>query len=192
MRPPGGRASGPEVLRGELVTLRAVEREDIEVLHRIDSSYETWPEISYTPYAPKSLAEVLAAFDGEAESGYRGNDGFVPFAIDVDDVVVGTCCFWGIDLHNRRAHLGIGIGEEHRGRGYGTDATRLMLHYAFVDRGFHRVQLEVLATNDAALRTYQKVGFREDGRMRQAAWVRGAFVDEVYLSVLATEWPGAR
>lgn len=175
------------MLRGELVVLRAVERDDIEELHRIDSSYETWPETNYTPYQPKSLDEVLKAFDGEDESSYRGSDAFVPFAVVVDEQVVGMCCFWGIDLHNRRAHFGIGLGEEHRGRGYGTDAARVMLHYAFVDRGFHRVQLEVLATNTAALRSYEKAGFREDGRMRQSAWVRGGFVDEVYMSVLATD-----
>jgi len=175
------------VLKGELVTLRAVERDDIEVLHRIDSSYETWPELNYTPYAPKSLEEVLQAFDGEDESSYRGNDGFSPFAIVVEEQVAGMCCFWGIDLHNRRAHLGIGLGEEFRGRGIGTDATRVMLRYGFVDRGLHRIQLEVLASNPAAIRSYEKAGFREDGRMRESAWVRGAFVDEVVMSVLATD-----
>jgi RimJ/RimL family protein N-acetyltransferase len=173
------------VLSGELVALRGIERADIEVLHAIEMSYETWPEISYSPYAPKSLDEVLKAFDGEEESSYRGSDAFVPFAIEVDGEVVGSCCFWGIDLHNRRAHLGIGLAEEHRGRGLGTDACLVMLHYAFVDRGLHRVQLEVLATNAGAIRSYEKAGFREDGRMRESAWVRGEFVDEIYMSVLA-------
>jgi RimJ/RimL family protein N-acetyltransferase len=175
------------VLAGELVTLRAIERDDIEVLHGIDMAYTSWPEINYSPYAPKSLDEVLKDYDGDEESSYRGSDAFVPFAIVVGDEVVGTCCFWGIDLHNRRAHLGIGLGEEHRGKGIGTDATRVMLHYAFVDRGFHRVQLEVLATNTAAIRSYEKAGFREDGRMRESAWVRGGFVDEIYMSVLSTD-----
>ena len=176
-------------LQGDLVTLRTIEREDVETLHGFDAAYDTWPEISYEPYAPKPLDEVLKAFDGDDVSAYRGNDGFTPFAIEVDEELVGMTCFWGIDLHNRRAHLGLGIGEEHRGRGIGTDATRVMLHYGFVDRGLHRVQLEVLATNAAALRVYEKAGFREDGRMREAAWVRGGFVDEVYMSVLATEFP---
>ena len=176
-----------EVLTGELVALRAIERDDVEVLHAIDAAYDTWPETNYSPYAPKSLDEVLKAFDGEEESSYRGSDAYVPFAIVLDEQVVGMCCFWGIDLHNRRAHLGIGLAEEHRGKGIGTDATRVMLHYAFVDRGLHRVQLEVLATNAAAIRSYQKAGFREDGRMRESAWVRGEFVDEVYMSVLASD-----
>jgi RimJ/RimL family protein N-acetyltransferase len=173
------------VLSGEHVRLRAIERDDVEVLHAIDMAYETWPETNYSAYAPKSLDEVLKAFDGEEESSYRGSDTFVPFAIVADEEVVGTCCLWGIDLHNRRAHLGIGLAEEHRGRGLGTDATRVMLHYALVDRGLHRVQLEVLANNAAAIRCYEKAGFRQDGRMRESAWVRGEFVDEVYMSVLA-------
>lgn len=174
-------------LTGELVTLRTIEREDIETLHAFDAAYDTWPELNYTPFAPKSLHEVVAAFEGEDESAYRGHDGFSPFAVVVDEEVAGMCCFWGIDLHNRRAHLGIGIGEDFRGRGIGTDATRVMLRYGFVDRGLHRVQLEVLATNTAAIRAYEKAGFREDGRMRESAWVRGAFVDEIYMSVLSTD-----
>jgi RimJ/RimL family protein N-acetyltransferase len=176
------------VLTGELVTLRAIERDDIETLHGYEMSYATWPELNYQPYAPKALDEVLKAYDGDEESPYRGSDAFVPFAILVDEEVVGTCCYWGIDLHNRRAHLGIGIGEEHRGHGIGTDACRVLLHYAFVDRGFNRVQLEVLATNAGAIRAYEKAGFVVDGVMRKAAWVRGEFVDEVFMSVLASEW----
>lgn len=174
-------------LQGEIVVLRTIERDDVETLHWYDASYETWPELNYTPYAPKSLDEVLKAFDGEDESSYRGNDSFTPFAIVVDEEVVGMCCFWGVDLHNRRAHLGIGIGAEHRGRGIGTDATKVMLRYGFVDRGLHRIQLEVLASNAAAIRSYEKAGFHEDGRMRESAWVRGAFEDEVYMSVLSTD-----
>ena len=178
------------MLKGELVTLRPVEREDIETLHAFDSAYATWPQINYSPYAPKSLDEVLKAYDGDEESAYRGSDSFVPFTVLADDEVVGTTCYWGIDLHNRRAHLGIGLGAEFRGKGYGTDATRVMLHYAFVDRGFHRVQLEVLASNTAAIRSYEKAGFVVDGTMRESAWVRGAFEDEIYMSVLRSDWTG--
>jgi RimJ/RimL family protein N-acetyltransferase len=132
----------------------------------------------------------VKAFDEDEESAYRAGDAFVPFAITVDDELVGACNLWGIDLHNRRTHLGIGLGPEFRGRGYGTDACRVLLRYAFVDRGLHRVQLEVLASNAAAIRVYEKAGFVTDGRMRESAWVRGAFVDEVYMSVLASEWTG--
>jgi RimJ/RimL family protein N-acetyltransferase len=176
------------VLRGEKVALRAIERADLETLVAWDQEYETWPQISYAPYAPRSLADVLREYDdGSADSGYRRSDTSVPFAVVAEDVLVGSITLWGIDAHNRRAHLGVGLGAPYRGRGFGADACRVLLRYAFVDRGLHRVQLEVLADNEPALRAYQAAGFVEDGRMREAAWVDGRFVDEVYMSVLAAQ-----
>jgi RimJ/RimL family protein N-acetyltransferase len=172
---------------GDLVTLRAIERDDIPTLLGWDQLWDTFPEISDQPYVPKSLEEVLKAYDGDEESSYRPGDSYVPFAIVVGEDLVGSCCLWGVDLHNRRTHLGIGLGPEFRGKGYGTDAVRVILRYAFEHRGLHRVQLEVLTDNLAAVRTYEKTGFVEDGRMRESAWVRGAFVDEIYMSVLSTD-----
>jgi RimJ/RimL family protein N-acetyltransferase len=169
------------------VALRPVERPDVELLAVWDLERSTWPELNEKPYLPKSVADVLKEYDEGVETGYRGNDAFTPFAVDVEAELVGSVCLWGIDLHNRRAHLGIVIGPEHRGRGYGTDACRAILDYAFVDRGLHRVQLEVLASNAAAVRAYEKAGFRVDGTMRESAWVRGAFADEVCMSVLSTD-----
>lgn len=172
------------MLQGELVVLRGVERDDIPQLHAWDTAHDTWPEVNWSPYVPKSLDDVLKAYDGDEESTFRAGDAFVPFAVTVGEELVGSVTLWGIDLHNRRAHLGIGLGPEHRGKGYGTDACRVLLRYAFVDRGLHRVQLEVLADNAPAIRAYEKAGFVVDGVMRESAWVRGRFVDEVYMSVL--------
>ncbi len=176
-----------EVLSGERVVLRTIAREDIATLAAWDQTYDTWPEVNWSPFVPKSVEDVLKAYDGDEESPFRAGDTFVPFAVTVDGELVGAVSLWGIDSHNRRAHLGISLGPEFRGKGYGTDACRVLLRYAFVDRGFHRVQLEVLAGNAAALRAYEKAGFVEDGRMRESAWVRGAYVDEVYLGVLSTD-----
>lgn len=94
----------------------------------------------------------------------------------------------GIDRHNMNGGLGITLLPAARGRGLGPDAIRVLLRYAFRDRGLHRVQLEVLADNAPAIAAYRRVGFVEDGRRREAAWVDGRFVDEVVMSVLAHEW----
>lgn len=173
-------------MQGDLVTLRAIERDDVPTLFAWDQEWDTWPEVSDQAYVPKSVEEALKAFDGEEESPYRSGDSFVPFAIEVDEELVGSVCLWGVDLHNRRAHLGIGLSASARGRGYGTDAIKVVLRYAFEHRGLHRVQLEVLTDNAAAIRAYEKTGFVVDGRMRESAWVRGAFVDELYMSVLSS------
>ncbi len=176
------------MLRGAKVVLKPVERADVEVLAAWNQDSDQWPEVNAEPYTPKTVAQALKAYDaGEA---HHADAVKVPFAIWAEDTLVGGVALWGIDLHNRRGHLGISLGPDARGKGYGSDACRVLLRYAFIDRGLHRVQLEVLDSNEAAIRAYVAAGFREDGRMREAAWVRGAFADEVYMSVLAHEFDG--
>ena len=177
------------MIRGDKVLLRPVERDDVAVLAGWAQDYETWPQVNEGPYAPTSVADALRDYDAPASDSRRASADKVPFAIAVDGQLAGGIALWGIDLHNRRAHLGISLGPEFRGKGYGSDACRVLLRYAFVDRGLHRVQLEVLADNEPALRSYRAAGFREDGRLRESAWVRGSLVDEVIMSVLATDAP---
>ena len=157
-------------------------REDVPVLHDLDRR-EIWPDISTRPWAPALLADKLKEFD-EGKRG-RGDDQHVQFTVVADGMCVGPVTLRGIDAHNRRAHLGIGLGPQHRGKGYGSDACRGLLEYAFIDRGLNRVQLEVLVDNDVAIRAYQAAGFVVEGRLRESAWVRRCFADETVMSVLA-------
>ena len=81
------------------------------------------------------------------------------------------------------------IGEgAYRGRGYGTETTRLMLDYAFTALGLHNVFLTVNAYNYAGIRAYEKAGFREFGRRRQCKMRGGRRWDVVYMDCLATEF----
>jgi RimJ/RimL family protein N-acetyltransferase len=102
---------------------------------------------------------------------------------------IGNCGLHEVDLPNRRTLVGIMIGEpEARGRGYGTEAMRLLLDFAFTALGLHSVMLMVFEYNGAGLRCYEKVGFREVGRRRESRWYNGRFWDEIYMDILATEF----
>lgn len=79
---------------------------------------------------------------------------------------------------------------EHQGKGLGKDVLRVLLGYGFRCRNLHRVHLETLASNQAGLRCYRSVGFVEEGRLREAAWVEGGYEDMVLMSVLRPEWSG--
>ncbi len=95
---------------------------------------------------------------------------------------IGTTMLMDIDLENRRAEFGIVIGEpDSRGKGYGTETTRLMLDYAFTARGLGNVLLTVNAYNLAGLRAYEKAGFREFGRRRACRYMGGQMWDLVYM-----------
>lgn len=80
------------------------------------------------------------------------------------------------------------MGARGRGRGLGSEATRLIVGHAFEQVGPHRVQLEVYADNPRARRVYEKAGFVVEGIRREAALRGGAWVDDVLMAVLDHEW----
>jgi RimJ/RimL family protein N-acetyltransferase len=104
---------------------------------------------------------------------------------DVSDFrPVGATDLFEIDHLMGRAGFGIVIGER-RGRGLGTEATRLVLRWAFEVLGLHNVLLGAWASNDAALRAYERAGFREIGRRREALRHAGGRCDEVLMDAVA-------
>lgn len=104
---------------------------------------------------------------------------------------VGMAYLTDIDHRNRRAEFGILIGEPgQRGKGYGSEATALVLGFAFSALGLHNVMLTVYAYNLAGRRAYEKAGFREFARLREHHWMGGRWWDEVWMECLATEFAG--
>ena len=73
-------------------------------------------------------------------------------------------------------------------QGYGTETMRLLLRHAFQTLNLRRVFLRVNSDNLYAIRTYEKVGFMHEGRLRQAVYIDGEYDDLLMMSVLRTEW----
>lgn len=93
-----------------------------------------------------------------------------------------------IDVHHGTAEFGLMIGEaDARGRGLGTETTRLVLDYAFTSVGLHNVMLRVYEYNQAGIRAYQKAGFQEFGRRRESHRFAGQHWDQVYMQCLAND-----
>jgi RimJ/RimL family protein N-acetyltransferase len=105
----------------------------------------------------------------------------------VSGELAGEALLWAIDLHNRTSHIGLSLRPAFRGRGLGTDVVVALCEYGFAVRGLHRLQVDTLSSNTAMIRAASRAGFVHEGRLRQAAWVNGEFVDEVILAMLATD-----
>jgi RimJ/RimL family protein N-acetyltransferase len=105
------------------------------------------------------------------------------------DQLLGGTGLHQIDSRNRHAQFGIFLGEKTSwGKGYGTEATRLIVRYAFDTLNLNRVWLHVYEDNDRALRVYEKVGFRIEGRLRQDTFRDGRYWDTIVMAVLREEW----
>jgi RimJ/RimL family protein N-acetyltransferase len=170
---------------GELVALGPARRDLVPLLCRWDNDFAMRRTQGGTP-APWTLEAEHAAYDAD-----QGRGRYVTFMIyrRADWRPIGFTAWHDIDYRNGSASFVIGIGEaDCRGRGYGTEATRLMLDYAFTALGLRSALCTVYATNPGGLRAYQKAGFREFGRRREAHWMGGRYWDEIYLDCLASEF----
>lgn len=92
--------------------------------------------------------------------------------------------------HHRSTEIGIDILPAFQGRGYGREAIEWALDYAFRRAGLHRVRIRAFEWNTGALRLYEKVGFKMEGREREALWHEGRWWDGVELGILEGEWWG--
>jgi RimJ/RimL family protein N-acetyltransferase len=106
-----------------------------------------------------------------------------------DDDLIG---FVGLSWSNPGqgdAFTGIGIGDPLRwGKGFGTDAMRLLLRYAFTELNLRRVSLSVMEYNPRAIRSYLKAGFVEEGCERSAIHREGRRWDMIYMGILQDDW----
>jgi len=179
----------PDAIHGPTVVLRPHTPRNVAAFTR----WYADPEVArLTRYqdGPMGADEVRRFFDARV-----AGTGSLALAIHLQetDRLIGTCAFSQLDGDNGSALFHITIGERDCwGRGYGTEATALMLDHAFGTLGLHRVGLSVFAFNERAIRSYRKVGFVVEGRSREAIWRDGRFFDEVHMSVLAEEWQANR
>lgn len=170
------------------VTLRPRTDADADVLYRLAADLDTWEERGATTPAPLTRSAYYARVASRgADSGNRE----VNFVIDVDGVAVGTVGLFDFDDLAHHAEVGIALIAEARGMGVGTAALAQIVEFGFVRCNLRRLHLELISSNAAALRSYEKVGFVVEGRQREHAWVRGHYEDNIVMGLLRSEWAGA-
>lgn len=177
---------GNELLEGERVRLALPHENDIEPI-------ALW---SHDMGQQRMLRRGMV-YPGTVE-GMRGwmtemlnGDKDYPFAIRAqdDDRLIGMLVIKDIFWQARHCSFFISIGDAaERGRGYGTDAVRTMLKYAFMEMNMHCVRLEVMGYNTGAIRSYEKAGFHKDGTLRAFVYRDGVYYDIETMSILRNEW----
>jgi diamine N-acetyltransferase len=175
------------LIYGERIRLRAVEREDLP-------RFVAWlndPEVTggLSMYLPLSLADEEAWYDQTLKLPPDRHPMVIEVCLQDSWLPVGDCGFNSIDHQSRSGEIGIFIGQKDLwNQGYGTEATRLLLKHGFNTLNLHRIFLRVFETNKRAIRSYDKAGFVIEGRMREAVYRDGNYVDVLLMSVLRSEW----
>jgi RimJ/RimL family protein N-acetyltransferase len=176
---------GDSILAGERVRLRGVRDDDLPALAKWDMDPGRLATLSHR-VAPRSEAAAKERI-AKWSANNNGDLGFAIETLQDPPVLVGHIGLWGARPKDRCATLAIALGREYIGRGYGSDAMRVMVDYAFRELGLHRLQLGVAPFNPAGIRAYQKAGFTEEGRRRESVLHDGRWYDEVLMSILDHE-----
>ena len=172
---------------GERVRLRAMSKKDMP-------DFINWlndPEVLQylNIYYPLSLEQEEKWFQDILTHPVEEH----PLAIEVrtegDWKLVGNTSFINVDQHERSGEVGIFIGhKKYQDKGYGTDALRLMVDYGFMSLNLHRIYLHVYGNNPRGVRCYEKVGFKHEGRLREAHFFAGHYIDILLMGILKSEW----
>ncbi len=174
------------MLSGESLTLRPIERGDLVFLRDLANDPGVRANVVGWDW-PLSLHGQEQWFAAGRESDHARR-----LLIETHDGrPIGITGLWDIDWRNRRAMSAIKLGgsdEPVRGRGYGSEALRLMMDFAFGDVGLHRLTAQILEFNQASRALYAKCGWVEEGISRQHVWRDGTYWDVIDLGILRSEY----
>lgn len=163
-------------LRGPRVTLRTLDERDVADLlravrdpevRRLTGTHRTFTETDLVAWC-RSRADVPGRYD---------------WAIEADGAWVGECALNDIDTDNEVGSFRIALSRR-QGEGLGTEATGLVLDFAFGELGLHRVELEVFDHNVRAQRSYAKSGFTVEGVKRDGLLWEGVRHDVIMMAAL--------
>jgi len=178
------------MLKGKRVLLRPVKRSDISYFLKWFNDPEVVQYVlMHLPVTEMSEEKYIE----ELGTTRAGSDArFVIEAIESDSTrPIGDCALHEINSKERRAVFDIVIGEkDYWSRGYGTEAARLIINYGFQQLNLHRVSSAAVAFNERSIKLHKNLGFREEGRSRQAVFRNGQYHDEVLVGMLREEWKG--
>jgi RimJ/RimL family protein N-acetyltransferase len=187
-QPDPARPEDLDLFRGELVRLDAwdVDRdvEEFAAWH-LDPGFQ---RLGYDQGArPISTVEARKRME-QWRDGWPSSVDFAVRTID-DDRLVGLTRLYDIDSLHRTAILGISIGRSsERGKGLGTDASRVTIRYGFEELNLHRIWLDVFGYNRRAYELYRRLGFTEEGRWREHLERDGRRHDVILMGLLRQEW----
>ena len=170
---------GAVFLEGERLTLRTVEPDDYGFVarHRND------------PDARHAGLQGLRSPLHEHDVGtiVTEHEDYHLFLACRDDTPVGSSFLLDIDFAGRKAELGYWIAPEERGKGYATEAAELGLVHGFDELGLHKIWARTVAENEASQRVLEKLGFRQEGVLREHYYGFQDYVDECRFGLLASE-----
>lgn len=168
-----------------MVALRPVEEEDIPIIAKWLNDEEVTYYMFYGQL-PTSVSQVTKMIKEQTESP---NNAVLIIEDKKTNRPIGFGGLYDIHLTARKAELRILIGEkDYWGKGYGTETVELLTFYGFDRLHLNRIWLGVTDENKAAIRVYEKVGYKVEGILRQDIYRNSRYYNSIRMSILREEY----
>ena len=175
----------------EQFDLTPVELADADELFRVTDDNRDYLR-QWLPWLESiKRVEDTRAFIRAAQAQSAQNNG-TQLAIRLDHTIVGIVGHHQIDWRHRITSLGYWVDEAHQGRGVVTAACQALVSHAFDDARLNRVEIRCAVGNQKSRAIPQRLGFRQEGLLRDAEWLYDHFVDHIVYAMLARGWAVAR
>ena len=165
------------MLEGKNVNLRIMEREDLSIVKEWDNEVGIMGE--YEPIVQETTTDLEKQYDKLTEGQWF-------FVEKKDGTKIGFIAHFL--TQGKLTAIGYALLPSERGKGYGSEAIRIMVDYLFLSKNIVRIQAETHPQNIASQRVLEKAGFRKEGIIRQSFFSRGVWRDTALYSILREEW----
>jgi RimJ/RimL family protein N-acetyltransferase len=172
----------------ERLALRPFAGSDLDALHAMHSREDV---TRYLYWGPRTRDEVRAMLERLAMmTGFDEQTDALRLAAILRDsgTLIGDVSLQRVSREHRQGEIGFVFDPARQGRGYATEATRVMLALGFEDLGLHRIVGRCDGRNVASARLMERLGMRREARLRENEFVKGEWTDELIYAMLAGEW----
>lgn len=174
-------------LYGNRIDLRELVLDDCEAIHSVANHPDVY---RYQPFGPNTSEETLTYLQGVMQRGRENPRREYTLAVvqKPTGVLIGYVSLWLTNREFQAGEVGFFLHPDYWGQGFGSEAARLLIRYAFEDLALHRVGASADPRNAASRRVLERVGMVHEGRIRDAMLIRDGWRDSDVYSVLEREW----
>ncbi len=175
-------------LKSRRLLLRPIGLDDVPAV----VAYRSLPDVCrYVPFDPMDAGAVRARVLGQwsqTQIEAEGDALILGVELSATGELVGDMMLAWRSEGNRCGELGYVVNPAYRGHGYATEASHRLLHVAFDELGWHRVEARVIADNTDSARLAERLGMRREAHFIEHEWFKGRWIDELMFAVLDREW----
>lgn len=176
-----------EPLKTERLILRPFRLDDAAAVH----AYQSLPEVArYQLWQPRSLEEIEKAIVNWVTLDRLSGEGTLELVVETQEggTLIGDVMLQVTDAAARQGMVGFSMHPDHQGRGYATEAVRMLLHIGFAELDLHRIFARCDARNRPSWRLMERLGMRREAHFREHALFKGGWDEEFYYALLQREW----